>query len=239
MKTSDHKTNVAILECGESVPGSLEAHGDYNEMCAVMLGLTVEGTTTYRVMDGEIPTHTDQHQIYVITGSKFGAYEDHDWIPPLEDFIRRAQSAGHKMIGVCFGHQIIAQALGGRVEKSDKGFGIGVMSYQVQGVDPLPSNLALYAWHQDQVVAAPDGAEIIASSDFCPIAGLKYGDQMITFQPHPEFTAGYEQVLIDARRGTVISEDLANKGEASLTAPTNSADICAYLRSFAGLDHLR
>lgn len=82
---------------------------------------------------------------------------------------------------------------------------------------------------------APEGATVIASSDFCPIAGLKYGDQILSFQPHPEFTADYERVLIDARRGSVISEELADAGEATLSTPSNSSDICAAIKEFAGL----
>lgn len=228
-------THVAILQCGEAIPGSAPRHGDYDTMCKTMMGLDAKEAQTYRVLDGVFPGDIHDHSVYVITGSKFGVYEDHSWIAPLEDFIRTIKAAGKILIGVCFGHQIIAQALGGCVEKSTKGFGIGLMPYKLDLHAGETQQAKLYAWHQDQVISVPPGATVIASSDFCPVAGLQYGESILTFQAHPEFTADYERVLIAARRGTIIPHDQAEAGEASLMAPSDSAAVCDIIRRFAGL----
>ena len=151
----------------------------------------------------EFPDSIDMADGWLITGSKHGAYEDHAFIPPLEDLIRSVKSSGQPMIGVCFGHQIIAQALGGIVEKFDGGWSVGRTEYQM-GDDTVAVN----AWHQDQVVALPEGADVIAGNDFCEYAALSYGDRILTMQPHPEFTDEFVEGMLRERAPGVVPDDL-------------------------------
>lgn len=223
---------IAVLQCGEAIESARDEFGDYDDMCKAMLGLDPHEAKTYRVFDNQFPIVAD-YGVFVVTGSKFGVYEPHSWIPPLEDLIRKIRSAGKKMVGVCFGHQIIAQALGGCVEKSDKGLGVGLMRYQMHGGHDGPKEVSLYVWHQDQVLQPPEGAEIIASSDFCPVAALKYDDDILTFQAHPEFSEGYERALLAERRGVTLSEELADAGLNSLERPSDSAQVQQMLTNFA------
>jgi GMP synthase (glutamine-hydrolysing) len=153
---------IGILQTGLAPEQQMDAAGDYPDMFVRLLdghGFTFK---TWRVLDGEFPPDVHAADGWLITGSKFGAYEDHAWIPPLEDFIRASYAAHVPMVGICFGHQIIAQAMGGRVEKFTKGWAVGATDYDFGGTP-----VRLNAWHQDHVVAKPDAAQVVGSNDFC------------------------------------------------------------------------
>ncbi len=137
------------------------------------------------VDDGEFPADVHDADGWLITGSRHGAYEDLPWIAPLEEFIREAYAAHVPMVGICFGHQIIAQALGGKVAKFDNGWSVGPQRIRLR----RNGNLALNAWHQDQVIDLPKGAKVIgATAISAKYAALVYGDRAYTVQPHPEFS---------------------------------------------------
>ena len=157
----------------------------------------------YQVQQGELPLFLDECDAYVVTGSKAGAYEDHDWIEPLSNWIVEAAQAEIKMLGVCFGHQVIAQALGGKVEMSNKGWGVGVRSLLTTPDSPfcqsLPKHLDLIYSHKDQVVKLPPTARNFLGDDFCPYAGFTIGEHIVTLQGHPEFSAEYSEQLLSRR----------------------------------------
>lgn len=121
--------NIAVLQAGRSPDSLIPEHGDYDDMCKTLLGRKPHEAKTFAVLDNVFPENIENYDLLIITGSRHGVYEDHDWIPPLEALIREAYAKSVKMLGLCFGHQIMAQALGGEVVKSDKGFGVGVMDY--------------------------------------------------------------------------------------------------------------
>lgn len=224
--------NIAVLQTGRTIPEALEEHGDYDEMCKAVVGRGPDEADTFAVLDGEFPPSLAPYDVIVITGSKHGVYEGHPWIAPLEELIREAMGEGKKLIGICFGHQIMAQALGGRVEKSDKGLGVGLLTYRVTDAAGDEQIYNLHAWHQDQVVEVPPGAEIIARSDFCAIAGLRYGDQAISLQPHPEFSANYMRALIVARVDSALSREMAEVALDSLQGVCHSPTIAAMFQDF-------
>jgi GMP synthase-like glutamine amidotransferase len=150
---------IGVLETGRPPEELAPGHGDYLAMVASWIGEAEAEFKGFAVLDGVLPGDPADADLWVITGSKFGAYEDHAWIAPLEGFIRACRAAGRPMMGICFGHQIIAQALGGVVRKSAKGWGIGIHDYTAVNwpidLGPAPDTIALQAFHQDQVEELP------------------------------------------------------------------------------------
>jgi GMP synthase-like glutamine amidotransferase len=220
---------VAILETGKP-PGTLaEQFGDYPAMFARLLGPGFE-TESFDVEAGELPDPA-AHEACLITGSPAGVYEPLPWIAPLQEFIRSGR--GSKMVGICFGHQVMAGALGGHVEKSDKGWGAGLHRYAVVRSEPWIDSagaIAVPASHQDQVVIQPPNTEVVAASDFTSFAGLAWTDRpAISFQFHPEFSPEFAKALIERRYDIVPDPHAA---VASLDAPNDNARVAGWIRRF-------
>ncbi len=192
---------IGILQTGAS-PDALRADmGDYPDFFERLLadqGLTFR---RYTVMEMDFPKDVHECEGWLITGSRFGAYEDHPFIKPLEAFIRDAYAAHVPVVGICFGHQIIAQAMGGRVEKYARGWSVGPTDYDFDG-----EKITLNAWHQDQVVEKPDSATVAATNGFCENAALLYDDRMFTVQAHPEFKPEFMLGLIEKRGPGLVPE---------------------------------
>ena len=218
---------IGILQTGHAPDQVREEMGDYDAMFARLLDGHGFAFETWNVVDGVFPDGPDAAEGWLITGSKHGAYEDHDWIPPLETLIREIYADGRPMVGVCFGHQIIAQALGGRVVKFPGGWSVGRTDYEIEGQD-LPLN----AWHQDQVVERPAAARVVGTSPFCQYAALAYGDRIWTIQPHPEFPARVVEQLIAHRGRGVVPDAQLDAAQADLHKPTDSAAIAARMADF-------
>jgi GMP synthase-like glutamine amidotransferase len=193
------RMTIGILLCGD-IPATLHAEfGAYSDMIRRLLGS--RPARVFDVQNGQLPRSASTCEAYVITGSSAGVYDGLPWIDDLMVFLRNARRST-KLIGICFGHQVMAQAFGGSVIKSPKGWGVGLHRYALQArpcwMDDTPA-IAAPASHQDQVVTLPSDARVIASSTFTPFAGLSYGGA-ISFQFHPEFSRAFATALIEATR---------------------------------------
>jgi len=219
---------IGILQAGHCPDDLRPLYGNYDEFFKRFLDGNDFEYATYPVVDGVIPDDPRDMDGWIITGSKHGVYEDHDWIPPLENFLRETYAAAVPIVGICFGHQILAQALGGKVEKFEGGWSVGVESYTLDG---YPEPVQLIAWHQDQVIEPPAEASLAGASPFCRYAALAYGDRAYSIQPHPEFEAGFISRLIKSRRG-ILPEDIASKAIESLSINTSSAQIAHHIAAF-------
>lgn len=219
--------NIGILQTGH-VPDALQAvNGDYDVIFPRFLQGKGFDFTNYAVVDGQFPASATAHDGWLITGSRHGAYEDHPWIPPLEVLIREIYAAGRPMVGICFGHQIIAQALGGKVEKFAGGWSVGRTEYRLNG-----QTFNLNAWHQDQVTEVPDGARVIGQNDFCANAALVYDNRIFTLQPHPEIDRTYLGGLLSERAPGVVPDPLISEATAALDQPTDSAALADIITRF-------
>ncbi len=219
---------IGILQTGH-VPDELaKKHGAYPEMFAELLDGYGFQYQTWPVVDNIFPESVNDADGWLITGSRHGAYEDHPWIPPLEDFIREIYASGVPLVGVCFGHQIMAQALGGKVEKFGGKWGVGNQDYEYSNGDKT----TLLAMHQDQVVVAPPDATTTATSEFCKHAGFSYKGNAMSIQPHPEFSQDFIRDLVEIRRGSVIPEDQAAAALSDLQRENNAKDFAAQMAEF-------
>ncbi len=226
-------TRIAILVTGRP-PSTLQPDfGDYAAMFGTILGDGYE-TTAFDVQGGEFPD-PDAFDGAIVTGSAAGVYDDLPWIAPLLDWLRTARGRT-KLVGICFGHQAMAQAFGGHVEKSDKGWGIGLHTYDIVSSEPWmqppAATIAIPVSHQDQVVRIDPDARVIARCDFTPHAGLAWGNDAISFQCHPEFVPTYAAALVEGRRGSRIPEALADEAVASLEGPDDRDLVSGWIRAF-------
>ncbi|HWV20692.1 MAG TPA: type 1 glutamine amidotransferase [Devosia sp.] len=229
---------LTIIQTGEVPEPLRDNFGPYHAMFERMFDGTENGFS-YEVVNVEgnslLPDPAFIEGI-VITGSPAGVYEDHAWLPPLRSFIRRAYAAKTPMLGVCFGHQIMADALGGEVKKSPKGWGLGRHTYRVTArpdfMAEAPKTLSVACSHQDQVLVPPAEAEVILASDFTPNAGLFYkSGKALSFQPHPEFLDDYALALVELRRGRAPDE-VVEQGVASFAQSSDSARMAGYIGKF-------
>ena len=223
--------DIGLLRTG-GPPGGLAARfGSYEAMVARLLGPGF-ALRVYDVQAGRLPARADVHPAFLITGSPAGVYEPLEWIAPLLAFLREAKGQA-KLVGLCFGHQAMAEAFGGRVEKSARGWGVGLQDYELRGRaawmgEPAPGRIAVPASHQDQVVVPPAGAAVLAGSAFTPF-GLLAWDDAISMQFHPEFEPDYSRALIEHRRDRLPDPDAAL---ASLDRPDDRALVAGWIRRF-------
>jgi len=229
-------SRITIIETGLVRERNRERHGSYPQMFQRMIRAEDASIDfdVVSVVSGEPLPRPDTLQAILITGSAAGVYDGLDWIVPLEKFVRSAYAGQIPMVGVCFGHQLMAQALGGTVRKSEKGWGIGRHVYDV-----MPGNgvidgdrIAIAASHQDQVIEPPPGARTILFSAFTEHAGLLYGNgSALSVQPHPEFDAGFAHVCCELREGHA-PDALVAEAKASLAEPVDNARLGGAITRF-------
>ena len=217
---------IGILLTGHP-PEEIAAGERYDAYFQRLLGHDDFTYVSYSVVDGELPPAPDAAEGWLITGSRHGAYEPHPWIAPLEQFVRDCYAAHVPMIGVCFGHQIIAQAMGGKVVKFEGGWSVGRTEYDIDG-----EKMAINAWHQDQVVELPETATRIGASDFCQHAALLYDDRMLTIQPHPEYGDDFIDFLIEYRGKGMVDPALLDAARAEMGKPSDRLAFAARMKEF-------
>ncbi len=171
---------------------------------------------------------------YLITGSRASVYDDDPWIARLIGFVRDLHHAGARTVGICFGHQLIAQSLGGAVGRAPGGWGVGVHAWKVvrrePWMRPAMSEFRLLASHQDQVETLPPGARLLASSGFCPNAAFAVGEHMLAVQGHPEFSKDYAKFLMHRRRPLLGAA--FGPGMRSLDQPTDAGVVAGWIAGF-------
>jgi GMP synthase-like glutamine amidotransferase len=199
---------IGILQTGRVLDHLGDRFGQFPAMFAAALGPHLPHATfhTWCTVDGELPHSPRDADGWLVTGSRHGVRDDLPWMAPLMDFLRDCLAQEVPVVGVCFGHQILAEAMGGHVDKSPRGWGLGVMHYETTPDLPaefagLAPTYASHAVHQDQVLDLPPSATVLAGNAHCPYAALLYGDPdrplAISVQSHPEFDLAFMEALLD------------------------------------------
>jgi GMP synthase-like glutamine amidotransferase len=223
--------SVAILETGSPPRHLRPRFGSYSDMLSAMLGAHRVGTV-FDVTAGQFPESPGMYGALVITGSAAGVHDKRPWIGQLSEFLLSAKGRT-KLVGICFGHQILAHTFGGRVVRAAKGWGEGLHTYQV--INRMPwmddaKEVAIAVSHQDQVDICPDAAVVVAGSEFTPFGILAYQDQpAISFQCHPEFTPEFATALTtsNGRTGPELAGALS-----SLREPNDCPRVATWIHRF-------
>lgn len=219
---------IGILLVGRASEDLVDKYGTYAEMLINLINSDEKlfEFKTFNILDGIFPLNYNDCDGWIVTGSPHGVYEEHSWIPIVSQLIRDIYDNKLPIFGVCFGHQLIAQALGGNVEKSIKGWGLGLHTYQINNktnyMGNLSSEVTLNICHQDQVLSPPNGATVYAKSDFCENAGFYIKDKVLTMQAHPEFLVDFIKALLTARRDVTIPKQFVDPALSRLKSHPDS-----------------
>jgi GMP synthase-like glutamine amidotransferase len=188
----------------------------------------------FEVINGEYPEDQDAYQAFLITGSKYDSFADDDWVVHLREYVQMLYAQAKPMVGICFGHQLLAHSLGGRAGRSDAGWGLGVMEFRVCEKPPFVDSVDsvnLLVSHQDQVHKLPEGARLLLSNDFCPNAGYYIPGRVLAIQGHAEFTVPYLRDLI-AYRGDMLPVDVRQHALETMNIPHQGQQVGRWIKRF-------
>ena len=225
---------IGLLLVGHIDSGSLHVGGDYPDLYQALLGPLGIELTTYRCDEGQMPQSLSEQDGWLCSPSRLSVYDNVEWLRDVEQLLRDMVAKETPYVGICFGHQLMAQALGSTVAKADVGWGIGAKRYEIveqQSWMDSSQDIVLAASHQDQVQTLPDGARLMATAPYCPIGGMLIGDRAWTIQIHPEFSAPLADSLLNTRRALFGTEQV-DAARATLAEPLEQQRIAGWISRF-------
>lgn len=223
---------IGLLECDDVVGRFPEIKGGYREMFAALLpGFSFR---YYQAHRGQLPASAGECDGWISTGSKYSVYDGTPWIDELAAFIHSTKDE-KPFVGICFGHQMLAHAMGGRVEKAEQGWGAGVLPLKIlrteSWMQPALPEVRIQHMHQDQVLKLPEQAVLLGSSPHCEVGMFRVGERMLGIEGHPEFTVEFGAALIRARR-KLIGDRETDRALGSLNGTTDGSTVGRWIASF-------
>jgi len=228
---------IGLLECDHVLDRFRHIGGDYRDMFTALFARHAPSLSLqpFDVCNGEFPRAVDECAGYLCTGSRYSVYDDVDWIHRLKDFVRQLRDADQPFVGICFGHQILAEALGGQVAKAAQGWGVGAHNIELvrqeAWMQPPQPSCRLQYMHQDQVQRLPADSSVLGQSAHCPVAMFRVGTTMLGVQAHPEFPAAYSDALL-LDRIERIGADRVQAARASLAQATDEGMMTQWIAAF-------
>ena len=225
---------IGLLQC-DHVPAGLAAAGGGDYPQRFQARFPDLELRTYDLTRHEFPARVDECAGYLTTGSHYSVYDDIDWIKRLAEFTHRVRLARLPLVGICFGHQMLAHALGGRVERAERGWGVGIHQMSViapqpwmQPVHPAPG---LFMSCQDQIVALPEGSRILATGDTVTVSMQLLDGHMLGVGGHPEFSADYARAIYELRR-TRVGDERIEAALATMDSPDDGPLVARWITQF-------
>jgi GMP synthase-like glutamine amidotransferase len=231
--------HVGLLACDEVAERFRHIAGGYQEMFERLLSPHIPGLrlTRFDVRAGNTPAAPSECDAWITTGSRASVYDDEEWIRGTETFIRKVADSDRPFVGICFGHQLLAQALGAEVKRAPVGWGAGVLPMNVvrreDWMSPALSTVRMQYMHADQVTEPPDGATLLSEAPHCPVAMFQSGPRLLGIEAHPEFPAAYARALIEDRRARIGGE-AAEDALSRVDDPTDSGTVASWIARFFG-----
>ncbi|XP_009619550.1 gamma-glutamyl peptidase 5-like [Nicotiana tabacum] len=214
----------AVLLCAEDSEYVKKKYGGYFGVFVRMLAEEGETWDVFRVANGEFPADDEigEYNGFVITGSCNDAHGNDLWICKLLNLLKKLDSMKKKVLGICFGHQILGRSLGGVIERATTGWDIGVTTVKLStsklfNTLNLPAFMQVIECHRDEIRELPPKAEVMAWSNKTGIEMFRYGDHIMGIQGHPEYTKDILLHLIDRLlQRNLIEESIADVAKAKI-----------------------
>jgi len=232
---------LGILACDHVLPHLQPRFGDYADMFKAPLKHHIPNLVlaTYSLCDGVFPKHEAECDAYLSTGSRQSVYNDTGWVKQFSDLVSKLALQKIPFVGICFGHQMLAQALGGTVERAGVGWGVGISTAQIKqpkswmtnDSSSLAPEYKLIISHQDQITTLPEHTQVLAANDFCPYSMIQVGEHLLGIQGHPEFSKDYSRELMLIRK-EILGPEIFTTGIQSLGLELNADLVFAWIGRF-------
>ena len=228
---------VALLQCDHVVEELQPLHGDVPDLFYNLFNRLAPEVAldVFNITKGEYPGLSNHYDGFIGSGSRYSVYDKDPWILRFKEFVRALYEHKKKFVGICFGHQMIAQALGGKCTKTDRGWGVGIKKVIIQTqkpwMQPESDSYHLIVSHADQVTTLPEGSVILGGNTHCPCSIYTVGENFLGIQAHPEFTPAFEKDIMKVRLDR-IGKSVIDAAIATLTIPTDEAVVTRWMVNF-------
>jgi len=228
---------IALLQCDHVVKALQPTHGDVPVLFKNLFDRVAPEVSldVFNVTNGEYPDSLNYYDGFISSGARYSVYDQEPWILRFKEFVRELYDHGRKFVGICFGHQMMAEALGGKCEKSDQGWGVGVKEVviykKMPWMQPELDSYRMIVSHADQVTKIPENGEVLGGNSHCPCSIYTVGENFLGIQAHPEFTPAFEKDIMRIRQDR-IGKKAIDEAMPTLNEQTDEVAVTRWIVQF-------